>query len=103
MQARDEKKGRSPAVWTLIVLAIGLALGVLLALTPRPGRSDPGPRMFETFDDIDVVLSTVALALLVVLLFVYSKTYADPSPRFALGLIFVLAALLGRDMWRAPQ
>ena len=102
MQARDEKKGQSPAVWTLFVLAIGLALGVLLALTPRPGRSDPGPRMFETFDDIDVVLSTVALALLVVLLFVYSKTYTDTSARFALGLIFVLAALLFQTLLTSP-
>lgn len=102
MQASDGKRKLSPAAWTLIVLAIGLALGVLLALIPRPGRSGPGPRMFETFDDIDVVLSTVAVALLVALLFVYSKTFADTGARFALGLLLVLAALLFQTLLTSP-
>src|SRR6266566_238312 len=56
----------SPALWTAVVLAIGLAIGVGLALVPRPGRPGPGPRIdpFETLEDIDVIVSTVGLALL---------------------------------------
>src|SRR5437899_5312653 len=86
----------SPALWTAVVLAIGLAIGVGLALVPRPGRPGPGPRIdpFETLEDIDVIVSTVGLALLSALLVVYAKTYADTGARSALGELapFVLVA-----------
>src|SRR5438128_11524546 len=86
----------SPALWTAVVLAIGLAIGVALALVPRPGRPGPGPRIdsFETLEDIDVIVSTVGLALLSALFVVYAKTYSDTGARSALGLIFVLSAFL---------
>ena len=75
----------SPALWTAVVLAIGLAIGVGLALVPRPGRPGPGPRIdpFETLEDIDVIVSTVGLALLSALFVVYAKTYADTGARSA--------------------
>src|SRR5438046_857825 len=84
----------SPALWTAVVLAIGLAIGIALALIPRPGRPGPGPRLdpFETFEDVDVIVSTVGLALLAALFVVYAKTYRATGPRSALGLIFLLPA-----------
>src|SRR5205823_3529675 len=77
---RSERKwAMSPALWTAVVLAIGLAIGISLALIPRPGRPGPGPRLdpFETFEDVDVIVSTVGLALLAALFVVYAKTYRD--------------------------
>src|SRR5437762_13818947 len=86
----------NPALWTAVVLAIGLAIGIALALVPRPGRPGPGPRidLFDTLECMDVIVSTVGLALLSALFVVYATTYADAGARSALGLIFVLAALL---------
>ena len=104
-QAGERKRGLSPAAWTLVVLAIGLALGALLALVPRPDRpGGPGPRpgMFETYDDVDVVLSTVSTAFLVALLVVYAKTYSETRAPFALGLIVVLGALLFQGIRTSP-
>ena len=105
-EARERKRGLSPAAWTLVVLAIGVALGALLVFIPRPDRPGPGPgpgpRMFETAADIDVILSTVSLAFLVALLAVYAKTYSQTRAPFALGLIVVLAALLFQGLLTSP-
>src|SRR5437016_14274336 len=86
----------SPALWTAVVLAIGLAIGIALALIPRPGRPGPGPRLdpFETFEDVDVIVSTVGLALLAALFVVYANPYRATGARPAVGLVFVLAAFL---------
>jgi len=104
MAVEGTRKKLSPAVWTLLVLGVGVALGILLAFVPRPDRGGPGPgpRMFETLDDLDVILSTVSLVLLVALLAVYAKTYSDTRARFALGLIVVLAALLFQALLTSP-
>lgn len=102
MQASNKKRNLSPAVWTLIVLAIGVVLGVLLALVPRPGGPGPGPGPFRTFDDVDAILSTIGLVFLVALLVVYTRTYSDTGARFALGLVVVLAALLFQVLLTSP-
>ena len=104
MQPRERKWGMSPALWTAAMVAIGLAIGIVLALVPRPGRPGPGPRIdpFETLEDIDVIVSTVGLALLSALFVVYAKTYADTGARSALGLIFVLAAFLFEGVLTSP-
>src|SRR5205807_9385438 len=77
---------------------------IVLALVPRPGRPGPGPRIdpFETLEDIDVIVSTVGLALLSALFVVYAKTYADTGARSALGLIVVLAAFLFEGVLTSP-
>lgn len=67
----------NPAVWTLIVLVIGLSLGIVAALAPRPRGPGPGLRPFEALDDVDAILSMIAMTFLVALLIVYSRTYAD--------------------------
>ena len=104
MERSERKWAVSPALWTAVVLAIGLAIGIALALVPRPGRPGPGPRLdpFETFEDVDVIVSTVGLALLAALFVVYAKTYRDTGARSALGLIFVLAAFLLEGTLTSP-
>jgi len=105
MQASEQKRKLSPAAWTVIVLAVGLVLGVLLALLPRPTRHHSaftGSDLFQTLEDIDVAVATVSLALLVTLLYVYAKTQSETRARFALGLFFVLGALLFQAMLTYP-
>jgi hypothetical protein len=94
----------SPGLWTAAVLAIGLAVGLVFAFAPRPGRPGPGPRNdpFETFEDIDVIASTVAIALLGALFVVYAKTYSDTGAASALGLLFVLTAFLFEAALTSP-
>lgn len=104
MQQSETSRRVSPATWTLVVIAVGIVLGVLLALIPRPDRLGPAPRpgMFQTLDDIDVILSTIGILLLLALLAVYAKTYSDTGARSALGLIFVLSAFLFEAVLSSP-
>ena len=51
---------------------------------------------------MDVIVSTVGLALLAALFVVYAKTYRDTGARSALGLIFVLAAFLLEGTLTSP-
>src|SRR2546425_10951906 len=90
-----ERKGKlelSARTWTLIVLAIGLALGTAFVLVPRRTYGDRFP-ISRLSDEIDVVVGTVELAFLAALLYVYNKTYSDTRAPFALGLVVVLVAL----------
>ncbi len=101
MQATREKRRIGPAVWTLVVLVIGLAVGVVLAVL-RAGRYPPRPPDMELVELIDVVLSAIGVVLLVALLYVYAKTYSETKARFALGLIVVLTALLFQAALSSP-
>jgi len=89
----------SPKVWTLIVLTIGFVLGVLLAIMPRRTYR---LELFRNLTDVDVVVSTMGLALLVALLYVYAKTYSETRARFALGLFIVLGAFLFQAVLTSP-
>ena len=103
MQA-SERRRVGPAVWTLIVLGIGIGLGVLLTLVPhgpRPGPG-PGPDPYAGIEALDVVLSAVSLACIVALILIYARTYAEMGAKFALGLVFVLAALLFQAILSSP-
>lgn len=104
MQRSESKTGIGAAAWTLTVIGIGLVAGAGLALIPRPDRPGPGPgpEAFQTLDDVDVVLSTVGVACLVALLVVYAKTFSDTGARFAIGLLFVLGALLFESVLTSP-
>ena len=103
MGERKEKvDGRMGAGgWVLLVLVLGVALGVLLAALPQPAVVRP-PFRFEQFEDVAVVLSTVAVVLLVALLVVYIRTYRDTQANFALGLVLVLIALLVQSVLTSP-
>jgi hypothetical protein len=106
MQRTEGGGGGRAAVWVLLVLVAGLAIGVVFSSLPDPSV---GPRpghgwgfRFETAEDVDVILSTVGLALLVALLVVYAKTYSQTGARFALGLTVVLFALLLESLLTSP-
>lgn len=104
MPKREDSRSLHPEVWTLTVILIALFAGILLALIPRPDRPGPGPGpgAFQTFDDLVVILSTIGMALLAALLVVYAKTYADTRAWSALGLFFVLVALLFEAALSSP-
>jgi hypothetical protein len=106
MQRTEGGGGGRAAVWVLLVLVAGLLIGLLLSALPD---SSVGPRpghgwgfRFETHEDVDVILSTVGIALLVALLVVYGRTYSQTGARFALGLTVVLFALLLQSLFTSP-
>ncbi len=98
---------RSPGGVVLLTLAAGILAGlVLAAIVPPPSFPGPGPGprfpRFESHSDVDVILSTVSLALLAALLAVYVRTYRQTQANFALGLIVVLIALLVPSLVSSP-
>lgn len=107
------ERGRVAAgkVWAPVLLVAGVALGLLLAaVTPSPTGPLPGmgggphlggPRL-ETPADVDVVLATVSVVLLVALLVVYVRVYAETGARFSLGLVVVFLALLVQSLATWP-
>ena len=102
-ERKEEGGGRLGAGgWVLLVLGLGVALGVLLAAIPLPDVDPRPPFRFERFEDVAVVLSTVAVALLVALLVVYIRTYRDTQANFALGLVLVRIALLVQSVLTSP-
>ncbi len=117
MQESEVKRKRISKVWVLITLVVGVVLGLILAAaqsqvaTPwRPGGGHGQGQgggwagvSLDTADDIDVILSTVSIVLLVALIFIYSRTYADTKARFALGLVGVLVALLLQSILTSPM
>ena len=107
MQQPEErpKRGANAAVWVLIVLAVGVVAGFLLSAAPTPSGTRPGHGWgwrFQSADDVDVILSTVSIALLVALLVVYARTYGQTRAPFALGLVVVLFALLLQSVVTSP-
>lgn len=106
MQRTEGAGGAGAAVWVLLVLGAGILVGLLLSALPAPSV---GPRpghgwgfRLETHEDVDVILSTVGIVLLVALLAVYVRTYSQTGARFALGLTVVLFALLLQSLLTSP-
>jgi len=96
-------------LWVPIVILIGVLAGLLLASAPLPVRTPSGSGhgpgwgiQLQTATDYDVILSTVGLALLVALLVVYGKVYADTKAAFILGLVVVLLAFLVESILSSP-
>jgi hypothetical protein len=95
------EKSKVGKLWVAIVLLVGVVWGVLLsdlAAEPQEGRffffrgvpyfnPDPAIRLH-------VILTTVEVSLLVALVVVYLKVYAETKANFSLGLVVVLMALL---------
>src|SRR3990172_5706910 len=56
VQASEGKRRMTPVTWTLLVIVIGLAIGIIASLLPRPRtRLEP----FETLTTIDIVVSAL--------------------------------------------
>jgi len=107
METRESKERLSGKAWVPVVLAAGVLVGAMMTALPTPVRG-PGPGrpayfpVLENLEDVGLILSGVSLALLVALLFVYARTYADTRARFALGIVFVLGALLLEAILSSP-
>lgn len=87
-------------IWVPLVVMFGLLAGLLLASLPSPVYG-PLPRHghhfgphFQTAEDVDIILSTVSIVLLIALVAVYVKVYAETGASFAVGLVTVFLALL---------
>jgi hypothetical protein len=100
-------RGRSnlQKLWVPVILLIGLAAGELIsAATAQPagfefGQAPNGMFYFHQLppDPVfgyHVILTTIAVALLVSLVVIYARMYAETKANFALGLVVVLVALL---------
>ena len=108
MQREARRKGPS-RIWVPVVLLIGLAAGLVLAAVPLPSTTATSPGhgpgihlQLATATDFDVILSTVGIALLLALTFVYAGMYAATKASFALGLVVVLLALLLESVLSSP-
>jgi hypothetical protein len=109
----NAKRLWGPATQTIVVVAIGAAIGVALAfLGPGPtgdpffpppgGPRHPGERHFFSYEGIDMVLSTTGISLLMALLVVQVRAYRETKAKFALGLVVVLAALVLQAVLTSP-
>ena len=91
-------------VWVPVILVLAVLLGIVLAETiPSPPVCPPGfvcpPVYFFLLSVhgalvLHVILSTIEIVLLVSLVAVYIRVYAETRANFSLGLIIVLGALL---------
>ena len=111
-EIENAKRLWNPATQTLVVVAIGAGVGLLLALLgpgptgdpffPPGGGPRPGERHFFSFEGIDTVISTTGVALLTALLIVQWRAYKETKAKFALGIVVVLAALLLQALLSSP-
>ncbi|HTP55483.1 MAG TPA: hypothetical protein VML53_02300 [Thermoplasmata archaeon] len=94
------------AGWVALVVVIGALVGGALAAgtptmpaPPGPGHGGPSPGQYQW---LAIVLGAVDSALLLALLIVYVRTYAETRARFALGLLVVFAALFLQTVAGSP-
>jgi hypothetical protein len=103
--ASSAPRSVSPLVLVILVVAIALAFGAVLAIaTPPPaappgGHSGPAPSVGFP---VQVFFSGVDIVLLGALVVVYLRTYAETMARFALGLVLFLSALLLQVVLTSP-
>ncbi len=94
-------------VWVLVVLAFGILLGILFALTIRLDIREAGPGQFFLLSiqralQLHVILSTIEMVLLFSLVIVYLKIYTDTRANFSMGILIVLFALLVHSILSFP-
>jgi len=105
MESTKSERAWSAATWVLVVLAVGLALGAVLAwLIPippggNPSGSAPPPGWVA---QVGVLLSTLSLALLVALLVVYARSYRATRAPYVLGLVIFLVVLFFETAVNSP-
>jgi hypothetical protein len=109
----SEKGTQVSKVWVPVILVLAVLLGIVLAETiPSPPVCPPGfyvcpPAYFILLSVhgalmLHVILSTIEIVLLVSLVAVYIKVYAETRANFSLGLIIVLSALLIHSVLSYP-
>jgi hypothetical protein len=91
-------------LWVPVLVLFGLGLGELISyftVSPQEYLVGPGPTgfYFPHFESnptlqFHVVLTTVEVVLLVALVVIYVRMYAQTRANFSLGLVVVLVALL---------
>ncbi len=108
MQSTPSARSRlPPIVWVVLVVVAGLAFGALLALSlpAKPGPPPPtggGPVGPTNLGRWASVLSGLDAVLLIALVVIYLRTYADTRARFALGLVVFLLALFFQTTLTSP-
>jgi hypothetical protein len=107
MQGTQRRDRVGPLVWVMLVVAAGLAVGAVLALTvpvPPPPGHGPGAPPAPPQEPVRAatLFSTLVVALLLALLVVYARTYGQTRARFAAGLLVVLGALLVQSLASSP-
>ncbi len=106
--AGEPPRRRGPSkVLVPVVLVIGALLGFALsAYVPLP--YGPGPFGFEFYFQlrnlmvVHTILATVSIALLVAIVAVYARIYAQTKARFSLGILVVMCALLFQSVFEYP-
>lgn len=100
-----EKGTRISKVWVPVTLVIAVLLGLVLAQTiPSPPVCPEGYICYpypgylywlsiQRALQLHVILSTIEIVLLISLVAVYIKVYAETRANFSLGLIIILGAL----------
>ena len=100
------RKGLGAIGWVAIVVVIGAVVGLALvaASPPAPPSHGPGapPSGPVPVSRLNYVLSTIDVALVLALLFVYLRTFTQTRARFALGLSIFLAALTIQTVFVSP-
>lgn len=107
MTTEEETNGRdwSAATWVVVVLALGLTVGALLARTVRVPAGPtptgmPAPPLW--WSQLGVILSSTTLALLLALLVVYVRAYLATRAAHTLGLALFLAVLFVESTVNSP-
>jgi hypothetical protein len=106
----SEKGTQISKVWVPVILVLAVLLGLVLAETITvPAVCPPGypPCSFFLLSIqralmLHVILSTIEIVLLVSLVAVYIKVYAETRANFSLGLIIVLGALFVHSVLSFP-
>jgi hypothetical protein len=110
---KKEDKSHLQKLWVPILLAIGFVAGEVISYgtamqQPQGGR---GPFCFtchfypfpsDPAFGYHIVLTTVEVALLIALVVIYGRMYVETKANFALGLVFVLIALLVQTLLSYP-
>jgi hypothetical protein len=107
----SEKGTQISKVWVPVILVLAVLLGLVLAeMIPSPvcpfGYYCPPPVFYLLSVRgalmLHVILSTIEIVLLVSLVAVYIKVYAETRANFSLGLTIVLGALLVHSFLSYP-
>jgi hypothetical protein len=108
---KKEDKSYLQKLWVPIVLGLGFLVGEAISYgtampQPEGGMDMFGGRFHQFPSDpafgYHVIFTTMQVALLIALVVIYGKMYLETKANFALGLVFVLIALLVQALLSNP-